>query len=437
MIIIYYLLYLIVFLFILPYQYFKRPPKLRRRWLRERLGLYPFKSPTDNKSKTRPVVWIHAVSVGEAVSAVPLVRKILSDITPNVVVTTVTDTGLKLATEKLPEEVRTAYVAFDLPFALENAISRIGPDVLVIMETELWPGMVDHMHKIMKPVAVFNGRISNKSFGGYKKIRFFMRRTLEKIAVFGMQDEVYAGRIIEMGAPSERVRVIGNFKYDVTPAGKIPAWTDGVSRPLLVVGSTHEGEEAIFARTYTRLRKDFPALGMILAPRHPERFAEAGKILAREGISVTKRSDIPTTKRSDIPTPLNGGPVTDVKHGVVLLDCIGELSAVYGAADICFLGGSLVPRGGHNLLEPAFWGRPIICGPHMDNFPMAEDFLRAGAAMSVNENTIYATMLEVLSDAALRARMGLAARTVFEKNAGSIDGAVNILKEILGKGYTE
>jgi 3-deoxy-D-manno-octulosonic-acid transferase len=420
-IIIYYLLYFIVLLLILPYQYFKRPLKIRRRWLRERLGLYPFKNPTDRKSKTPPVVWVHAVSVGEVILAVPLVRKIMSGITPNVVVTTVTDTGLKLAMEKLPEGVRAAYVAFDLPFALENAVSRIDPSVLVLLDTELWPGMVDHMHKLMKPVVVFNGRISNKSFGGYKKIRFFMRRTLEKISVFGMQDDVYAGRIIEMGAPSVRVRVVGNLKYDVTPAGKAPPWTSAVSRPLLVAGSTHEGEEEIILKTYKRLLTDFPALGLILAPRHPERFGAVLKTVAKEGLSLKKRSDIIT--------PPTEGPD---KYGVVLLDSIGELSAVYGASDVCFLGGSLVPRGGHNLLEPAFWGRPIVCGPHMDNFPVAGEFLRAGAAVSVNDNTIYDIIREILSDAALRARMGLAARAVFEKNAGSIDGAVNILKEIMG-----
>jgi 3-deoxy-D-manno-octulosonic-acid transferase len=419
-IIVYYLLYLIVLLVILPYQYFKRPPGLRRRWLRERMGFYPFKSPPDKESKTPPVVWIHAVSVGEVLSAIPLVLKILSSITTNVVVTTVTDTGLKLAMEKLPEGVRAAYVPFDLPFALDRAISRIDPAVLVIMETELWPGMIDRMYKLAKPVVVFNGRISDKSFGGYKKIRFFMRGALAKINVFGMQDEVYAERIIEMGAPPKRVRVIGNFKYDVTPSGEIPAWTREVSRPLLVAGSTHEGEEEIILKAYKRLLADFPAPGLILAPRHPERFDAAQKAAAKEGLSIMRRSLMHG--------PPNGGPG---KCGVVLLDSIGELSAVYGAADVCFLGGSLTPRGGHNLLEPAFWGRAIICGPHMENFPMTGEFIHRGAAVSVNEDSIYDTIRELLLDAALRARMGRAARAVFEKYSGSIDRAAGILKEAL------
>ncbi|MBF0538799.1 MAG: 3-deoxy-D-manno-octulosonic acid transferase [Nitrospirae bacterium] len=432
----------------LPFEYFKRPESLRKRWLSERCGDL---SPDDSDagaSREAPVVWLHAVSVGEVISAVPLVKRILQEITTNVVVSTVTDTGQAVARQRLGNSVRLIYIPFDLPHTVRRAVERLRPDIFISMETELWPGVFHIMHEHNTPVVILNGRISSKSHKGYSKIRFFMKDVLSTVTLFGMQNEVYAQRIIDIGADVSRVKVMGNLKYDIEPPTVVPAWAQQLSGPgagrtgnkMIVAGSTHEGEEEIVLAAYTRLKERFPALTLILAPRHPQRFDEAERLVKRVGLRCLRRSlfrsDSPLTARAARTLTVAGDelPPTDVIPDVILLDCVGELAAVYGAGQVAIVGGSFVAKGGHNLLEPASWGVPIICGAHMDNFPTTGEFIQQGAAISVTADSLYDTLRGLLDDEALCQRMGYAAKGLYAKNSGALARCVEEVARVLAKG---
>ncbi|MCG6551586.1 MAG: 3-deoxy-D-manno-octulosonic acid transferase [Candidatus Magnetominusculus sp. LBB02] len=414
MALIYRILYLLALMAIVPAEYFKRPKELRRRWFLERSGVLP------DETGTSPTVWIHAVSVGEAISAIPLIRRIAAEITPHIVLSTVTDTGQQTAREKLPDDIRIVYVPFDTSAAVSRAIKAVNPRVFIVMETELWPCIIDQMHRRNIPVVILNGRISEKSFKGYRKIRFFMKNVLRNVTLFGMQDAVYSERIIEMGADKNTVKTLGNFKFDAVPPATAPQWALVLTHPVIVIGSTHEKEEAIILSVIKRLMAEFETLCVVLAPRHPARFDEAASILNSFDMPFIRRSEIAHMPKA-------------ADHGmVVLLDTIGELASVYGAADVCVMGGSFVPKGGHNLLEPAYWGKPIVCGPHMENFPMTGEFLAAHAAVSAGSDDLYDILSELLSNEAKRAEMGRQAQALYRKNSGAIDSAVRELKTIMG-----
>ncbi|MBF0458826.1 MAG: 3-deoxy-D-manno-octulosonic acid transferase [Nitrospirae bacterium] len=415
---IYSMLYLLVLIVIVPFEYFKRPKELRSVWFSERTGRYQL------EKDTAPTVWIHAVSVGETITAASLVRRIITEITPHIVLSTVTDTGRQTAKEKLPEDVRVVYVPFDTPAAVRRAVKAVNPAVFIVMETELWPCIFMEMEKRNIPVVILNGRISEKSFNGYRKIRFFMRDVLRSVTLFGMQSGIYSERIIAMGADKQTVKTLGNFKFDTAPPSVIPSWALRLSHPMLVIGSTHEKEEAIVLSAVKRLMGRIGGLSVVLAPRHPRRFDEAAAILKSFDIPFIRRSEI-TTDAPETALSVRGGVV-------VLLDTIGELAPVYGAADVCVMGGSFVPKGGHNLLEPAFWGKPVVCGPHMENFPMTEEFTTARAAVSTDKEGLYDVLLDLLSDEAKRTEMGRVARELYRKNSGAIDAAIRELKAIIG-----
>ncbi|MBF0345004.1 MAG: 3-deoxy-D-manno-octulosonic acid transferase [Nitrospirae bacterium] len=414
---------------LLPFEYFKRPVSLRKRWLADRCGYLTLSDCDGATDKAHPVVWLHAVSVGEVISATPLIKRILKDVTPNVVLSTVTDTGQAVARQRLKtcppdvnrndvsqDSVKLVYIPFDLPHMVRRAVSSIRPDIFISMETEIWPEIFHTMHTNNTPVVILNGRISSKSYKGYKKIRFFMKEVLSVVTFLGMQNEIYAERIIDIGADERRVKVIGNLKYDIEPPTVVPQWAERLPGPVIVVGSTHEGEEEIILPVYKRLKEQFPTLTLILAPRHPQRFDEVERSIKRAGLRCFRRSFFTQTL-----------PQTEV----ILLDTIGELASVYGAGEVCMMGGSFVAKGGHNLLEPAAWARPIICGPYMDNFPMTGEFIEKGAAISVNAYGLYDSLKELLSDEALRQRIGSAAKDIYKKNSGALVRSVAEIEKIL------
>ncbi|KJU87558.1 3-deoxy-D-manno-octulosonic-acid transferase [Candidatus Magnetobacterium bavaricum] len=400
----------------LPFEYLKRPESLRNRWLSDRCGNLPSGEPGGWKSKDAPVVWLHAVSVGEVISAIPLVKKILQELTPNVVVSTVTDTGQAVAKQRLQDSVRLIYIPFDLPHTVRRAVKRLRPDIFIAMETELWPEVFHVMHQHNTPVMVLNGRISSKSYEGYRKIRFFMKDVLSMVTLFGMQNEVYAQRIIGMGADEGRVKVVGNLKYDIEPPTVVPAWAGQLSGPVIVAGSTHEGEEEIVLTAFRRLREQFAGLTLVIAPRHPQRFDEAERLIKRAGLRCFRRS-------------MFAGELPPVD--VILLDGVGELAAVYGAGQVAVMGGSFVPKGGHNLLEPASWGAPILCGPHMDNFPMTEEFIRQGAVIAVTADRLHDSLETLIGDKALCQRMGHVARGLYARNSGALARCVEEIARVL------
>lgn len=413
---IYTLLYLLSLLIVLPFELAKRPEAVRARWLRERLGLVP---PLQSGG---PRVWVHAVSVGEVIAAVPLVKKI-AERHPGarLIVSTVTDTGQKVAHERMGTLATVIYVPFDLPFTMAAALRRLSPALLVIMETELWPVMVKSVSERSVPVALMNGRISERSFKGYLKLRFFIGSVLRRFSLLCVQNELYAERLRSLGANPETVRVIGSFKFDTRPPSAPPAWTRLLSGPVLIAGSTHGAEEKIVLDAYRAVRKGIPALNLIVAPRHPERFREVEELLRQSGLPYIKRSQLGASPEE----PLLAGTA-------VLLDAIGELSAVYGAADIAVMGGSFIPHGGQNPLEPAYWGKALLCGPHMENFPFIEDFYRRGGALRVEAAALGRTIEGLLADPEQRERLGASARRLYEENAGATERAMALLEQYLG-----
>jgi 3-deoxy-D-manno-octulosonic-acid transferase len=414
MYLIYSILYSVTVIFLLPFEYFKRPKEIRRRWLRERFGRDAGKF---GKEGQDGIIWIHAVSVGEVMAATPLLES-LKERYPakSMTLSTVTDTGRKVANERAPEGTKIVYLPFDVGPILNGVVKRVMPAILIVIETELWPNMFRVFKQNGIPIILLNGRISENSFRGYRKISFFMRKVLSCVDFFGMQNEEYAERLRSLGVPAEKVRSMGNFKFDVRPSPLIPEWTERIHGPVVTAGSTHEGEEEIITSICSRMRKDFPELNLILAPRHPERFQNVEEMLVSKGLSFIKRSALDGQKRDDV-----------LKGTIILLDTVGELSAVYGISDIAIMGKSFRGTGGQNPLEPAYWGKPVICGPHMENFPVIRDFYAAGAAIEVDEDNLYAKLRELLLHPEKAREVGLRGHEMYRKNAGAVKAAMGIV----------
>lgn len=421
----YSLLYTVALLVLLPYEYFRRPKGFRQRWLRERFGFITLPSVTGDS----PLLWIHAVSVGEVISAIPLIRE-LNKRYPLlcIVISTVTDTGQKLAREKISDIAYPVYLPFDLVPVLKGVMKRVKPHIFIAMETELWPNAFRVLRSEGIPILVLNGRISDRSFKGYKKIRFFIKKVIRWVDMFCMQEEVYKGRIQALGADEERIRVIGNFKFDTRPSDTIPEWSKSLRGPVIIAGSTHEGEEELVVSVCMRLRDEHPELNLIIAPRHPERFQKVEEMLGAQGLPYIKRS-----KMSLQSTDKGQGRGNDQRPSgmIVILDTIGELAPAYGMADVAVIGGSFANHGGHNPLEPAFWAKPVVCGPHMENFPFIQDFYAERAAIRTDADGLYGVLNELLRTPEKRTAMGKRARLLYDKKAGAVQRAVAILERYL------
>jgi len=430
MYLLYSLIYTIAIIFLLPFEYFKRPKDIRKRWLREKFGFYEFNLETTppypplGKGGNGGVVWVHAVSVGEVMAALPMLKSLKKRYpSRGIILSTITDTGQKVAREGAPEDTIIVYLPFDIASILNTVLKRIKPEILIVIETELWPNLFRVFKENGIPVILFNGRISEGSFKGYKKVSFFMKRILSYVDFFGMQGEEYAERIRSLGANKSRVKTLGNFKFDTRPPSQIPEWTKRIKGPVIIAGSTYEREEEFLTSVYLELKKDFPDLNLIIAPRHPERFKEVEDMLSSKGISFIKRSAF-STQHSEL------SEATDwqtIKGMIILLDTIGELSAVYGRADIAIIGKSFKGYGGQNPLEPAYWEKPILCGPHMENFPVIKDFYNAGAALEVNEEGLYAKLKELLRSPEKAKEIGSKAQELYRRNAGAVERAMEII----------
>ena len=418
MFIIYSLLYTAVLLVLLPFEYLKRPKGLRSRWLRERLGSLSFSLKTRNGK----VVWVHAVSVGEVLSSVPLIKE-LKKRYPSllIVLSTVTDTGQGIAAQKLSDLADIVYLPFDLSAVIRRMIKTVRPALFIVMETELWPNIFRVLRRKGVPILIFNGRISDDSFRGYRKIRFFMKKVLECVDLFCMQELIYKERIEALGADKERTRVIGNFKFDIEPPKRLPDWAAFLKGPVILAGSTHEGEEELMVAVFERLRKDLPGLNLILAPRHPGRFDRAEEIVKARGLPYARRSKLAGAES-----------ISHDKGGTVLiLDTIGELASAYGAADVAIIGGSFSNHGGHNPLEPAFWGKCVVCGPHMENFPFIQDFYAAKSAVRADSESLYDVLRELIRSPEKRKAMGERARLIYGEKAGAVEKAMEVLEGYL------
>lgn len=386
-------------------------------------------------------IWVHAVSVGEVLAVAPLIRALKQRFPARpLVLSTVTLTGQQIAARHAGLADAAFYFPFDFAFAVRRVLTRLRPALVVIAETEIWPNFLREAHRLGVPVAFVNGRISDDSFRrhGYVPLwRLFLRRVLRTPVFFLMQTPQDTERIRALGAPPERVVVNGNLKFDsVVPAR--PAFLNGLGSraPVIVAGSTMEGEEAILVDSLRGLQRRFPDALLVLAPRHPERFESVARLLEARGVRFVRRSAW-GAKASTAPQP--AGPAGDnhsfgsERPDVLLLDTLGELAGTYAAATLAFVGGSLVPAGGHNPVEPGLWGKPILFGPSMENFRQIARALQvAGAALEVRDAAeLEAQLVELLSDAERRRAMGRAAQALIEANRGATVRAVEKIAQLL------
>lgn len=423
---IYSFLYFSVMLLSLPFEYTKRPKETRGRWLREKFG---FLSPGYYRPGSE-LIWIHAVSVGEVITAVPFIRR-LQILYPSVSIrlSTITDTGQKVAKERLSDIAEIIYMPFDLVHILRRVVRKVKPAAFIAMETELWPNTFSTLNRAGIPVLIMNGRLSEKSFNGYKKIRFFISRVIGCVEVFGMQDNIYAERVKGLGAREERVKITGNFKFDTKPSTIMPDWSRILlTGTVLVAGSTHGTEEALILDNYMKLKTDFPGLNLIIAPRHPERFGEVEALIKKKGLGCLKVSEVKKMNSYEVLSFSASQP----QGFVLLLDVVGELASLYGICDVAVIGGSFIKHGGQNPLEPAFWGKPVVCGPHMENFPFMKTFYKQGGAVKSEADGLYLVLKELILSPEKRKAMGDRALTFYNEKSGAIDSAMKIIKDYIG-----
>ncbi len=376
-------------------------------------------------------LWIHAVSVGEVLAAKPLVAALRAR-RPElpIVVSTVTLTGQALARKELAQAASIFYFPFDWSFSIRRIMNRVRPCAVVLMETELWPNFLRLCVNACIPVFLANGRISNRSFKRYRFLRGLTKSMLKKLKLIGVQTPEDKRRFEALGADEAQVRVTGNLKFDfgVPKVDGTCDWLKEIRACLgidsgglgIVVGSSMKGEEDLFLQAFQKVRSAISEARMVIAPRHPERFAEVAQLIAKTGIAFRRRTEMSTS-----------GNAAGVE--ILLLDTIGELRAVYSLAAVAVIGGSFLPFGGHNLLEPAALGKAIVFGPEMSNFiEMARLFLREQAARQCQPEDLPAALIDLLRNPRACAALGKRAAATFRQNQGATEATVAFLLPHLG-----
>lgn len=392
-----------------------------RAGLGERLGRVPARLRNAGPS---PAIWLHAVSVGEVLAVSRLVAE-LDRAFPGhrLLVSTTTRTGQELARQRFGAE-RVFYCPLDLPWAVRAYLRALRPRMLILAETEFWPNLLSGCFRLEIPVAVVNARVSDRSWPRYRRLRGLWRPLLRRLACVLAQSETDAGRLRALGCAPNRVRVAGNLKFDVRATAEaeatrlLRARAEGLR--LVVAGSTLDGEEAALLAAWPQLLAADPRLALVLAPRHPERFPAVAALLQRSGRDWIRRS---AWRPSAEMLPAGA---------IVLLDTIGELASVYSLAAVAFVGGSLVPAGGHNPLEPAQFAVPIAMGPYYENFRAITEDLRAHHGLRIaGSGELAATLVELLGDRAAAQAMGARAHEVFERQAGATARSLAALGAVL------
>jgi 3-deoxy-D-manno-octulosonic-acid transferase len=370
-------------------------------------------------------IWVHAVSVGEVQASVPLVEALLAKfpLIP-IVLTTVTPTGRARARALFQQRVDVRYVPIDLPSAVRRFFNRVRPRLAVILETEIWPNLYHRCGRLGVPLVLASARISPKSVNRYRRLVGLFRETLSHGIFIAAQSHEDAERFRSIGANAQRTHVIGNIKFDfgyppdMPETGRALRATLGSGRPVWVAGSTHAQEEAQLLDAHATVRARFPDALLVLVPRHPPRFGEVAELLEQRRIPFVTRT---------------GGASVTEQTQVFLLNTLGELLAFYAAGDLAFVGGSLVPIGGHNLLEPAALGLPVIAGPHNFN---SEDIARmlverGAVTIAADAGSVATQVVALLADPAARARMGAIGRKAVDDNRGAVDRLMAFLSPLL------
>lgn len=404
----------------LPYWMWKRRQGKWREGLGERLG----KISARLRLQPSPAIWVHAVSVGEVLAVSELVRELRRRFPKDrVVVSTTTATGQELARKQFGEE-SVFYFPLDFAFAIRPYLSLLRPRLIVLAETEFWPNFLRLAHASGARVAVVNARISDRSWPGYRRFRWIWRRVLRNVDLFLAQTSEDASRLRDIGAPDDRVQVSGNLKFDVPAPDPLPIvaslrsnFQQAGAGPVMVCGSTVEGEETLVLRAFGNVLATYPQAVMVLAPRRPERFGEVAQLLEHMGIRFWRRS----SWRGEA-----------IASGVLLIDNIGELASLYGLADVAFVGGSLVPRGGHNIIEPARHGVAIVVGKHTENFrDIVSLFESNDGVRVVGAEEFTSVLMNLLSDDAVRTALGRRGAQTLQSQMGATGRTLAGLEKLL------
>lgn len=393
-------------------------PDVFVRW-QERLGYV--------EASEEPVIWVHAVSVGETIAAAPLVKALLRR-NPDIpiLMTAMTPTGSARARALFGDRVRYAFSPYDTPGAVRRFVDRVRPRALVIMETELWPNMIALSKQRDVPVFLINARLSARSARGYERVASLVRPLLCSISWIAAQADEDAGRFLRIGARPESVSVTGSIKFDVEISDEVRSASNalrqelGADRPVWIAASTHEGEDRQILEAHQRIMSEHPDTLLVIVPRHPERFDDVARLADSMELAVQRRS------------ASNGaGGDSGSACQVYLGDTMGELLMLYGACDIAFVGGSLIERGGHNPLEPAAWGIPVLSGPHIFNFETIYNRLDAGKGLYItpSSDALASCVSQLVSDKVAADQVGRNALAVVNANRGALEKVVDGIVE--------
>jgi len=418
---VYNLFYTLIFIIIFPYLLLRG--LFGRHGILERLGRISLQ-----QKLSSPLIWFHAASVGEVKALATILPK-LKRLKPDcsIAVSVVTKTGKKQARESLPQVDLIFYFPLDFPFILRKVLKKLNPSFLVLVETELWPNLIRESKKYGCKLSLINGRLSQKSFNRYHRIKSFSRLVLSYFDQFLVQSPEDAKRFWELGGAESKTEIVGNLKFDRVILG-INGLDKGHLRKnlglltkdrLIIAGSTHPEEEKIILSVFMRLKEETKGLVLLLAPRHLSRLSEIEEILSGFNLSYIKKSLIRKDKVAEI----------------ILLDTMGELEKLYSIAELAFVGGSLIPVGGHNILEPASYGIPVLFGPHIENFKSASDLLLkfGGGIMVKDEEEFYQQAFSLLKNETLRKELGKKAKEALSSQSGISDKTVQLLLQLLSE----
>ena len=378
-----------------------------------------------NFSPIKNSIWVHAVSVGESIAAAPLIQELIRayPATP-IVVTTMTPTGAERIQKLFNKQVLQLYVPYDYPFIVKRFLRHINPKILILMETELWPNILYYSSQRKIPVMLANARLSNKSFSNYKKVPTFMRAVLNCINTVIAQSENDAKKFSALGLDPKKIFIGGNIKFDIKTPDDILQQTKqlrlawGSNRPIWIAASTHKGEEEKILIAAKIVNKVLPESLLILVPRHQERFNEVFNLCRKQGFNTVRYSEKQKYSAST---------------NVILGDVMGQLLLFYGASDIAFVGGSLIPWGGHNLLEPAVLAKPILSGQNLSAFlEISQLLINANALLTVkDENALAKNLIQLFKNKTLQEKLGVAALDVVEKHRGATKKILACIKNHL------
>ncbi|WP_233468377.1 lipid IV(A) 3-deoxy-D-manno-octulosonic acid transferase [Zooshikella ganghwensis] len=427
------LLYTLLFYSVMPFVLLRlsyravKAPDYAKRW-RERFGWF---TPRNTR---RPAIWVHSVSVGETLAAIPLINK-LQECYPQhqLVVTTMTPTGSAQVKSKLGDKVFHVYAPYDLPGAVQRFLAKIQPDLAIMMETELWPNTIAACHAQEIPVILANARLSHKSANGYAKFRSLVEPMLRQLSLVAAQDQASADRFKGLGVAADKVSVTGSIKFDLQPDQDQVAtgctlrqqWLkSGKKQAVWVAASTHPGEDEQVLRAHQQLLKTHPQVLLILVPRHPERFNQVATLIEQAGLRYIRRTS---------------QQLADEQTQVILGDTMGELLMFFAACDVAFIGGSLVPHGGHNMLEASALGKPVLTGTHVFNFMEISKLLsESGGLLWVNDaETLVIEVGKLLKSPAQAEIVGQKGLQLVSQHRGAIDRLLVHIAAITGLAHQE